>query len=434
MTMERTCGEAIVSLLEAYGIDTAFGIPGVHTLDFYRGLENSTMRVVTARHEQGAGFMADGYARVSGRPAACLVITGPGVTNIATAVGQAYSDSVPMLVIASVNETEHLGMGRGRLHEITNQRDTIAPLTGFSATAFSPDDVPPLLTRAYAVFDSQRPRPVYIEVPLDVMAAPASFAPHNRPAMPRPTPSAEAVAEAVDLIRGARRPAIIAGGGAQDDGPRLLALAELLGAAVVLTTAGKGAVSEDHPLCVGSSLAEPETRALLAGSDLVIAIGTELAETDTWHERLEFGGKLIRIDIDSHMLYGDYLPDAALLGDAGSALGLLLAALNSNGVQRADPTGESGFQAAREDWRSALSPKRRKHAAVLDALRDALPEDGFIFLGCHPDRLHRQRLLQVSPAAQLVSPGRLLHLGPGHAGGDRWKVGGALATRRGAGR
>ena len=86
MTMERTCGEAIVSLLEAYGIDTAFGIPGVHTLDFYRGLENSTMRVVTARHEQGAGFMADGYARVSGRPAACLVITGPGVTNIATAV------------------------------------------------------------------------------------------------------------------------------------------------------------------------------------------------------------------------------------------------------------------------------------------------------------------------------------------------------------
>ena len=135
-------------------------------------------------------------------------------------------------------------MGRGRLHEITNQRDTIAPLTGFSATAFSPDDVPPLLTRAYAVFDSQRPRPVYIEVPLDVMATPASFAPHNRPAMPRPTPSAEAVAEAVDLIRGARRPAIIAGGGAQDDGPRLLGLAELLGAAVVLTTAAKGAVSE----------------------------------------------------------------------------------------------------------------------------------------------------------------------------------------------
>src|SRR5207247_8877510 len=96
-----TCGEALIGILEQYGIDTIFGIPGGHTVELYRGLGNSKIRHVTPRHEQGAGFMADGFARASGRPAACFIITGPGLTNIATALGQAYGDSVPMLVISS---------------------------------------------------------------------------------------------------------------------------------------------------------------------------------------------------------------------------------------------------------------------------------------------------------------------------------------------
>jgi 5-guanidino-2-oxopentanoate decarboxylase len=97
---QQTCGEAAIALLEAYGVDTVFGIPGVHTLDLYRGLARSRIRHVLARHEQGAGFMADGYARVTGRPGVVVPITGPGVTNAATAIGQAWSDSVPMLVLS----------------------------------------------------------------------------------------------------------------------------------------------------------------------------------------------------------------------------------------------------------------------------------------------------------------------------------------------
>ena len=113
-----TCGEVLVELLGLYGIDTVFGIPGVHTVELYRGLPNSKLRHVTPRHEQGAGFMADGYARASGRPAACFIITGPGLTNIATAIGQAYADSVPMLILSSVNNTRDLALGEGRLHEL----------------------------------------------------------------------------------------------------------------------------------------------------------------------------------------------------------------------------------------------------------------------------------------------------------------------------
>ncbi len=133
-----TCGEALVALLEKYGVEIVFGIPGVHTLELYRGLVGSKIRHVLPRHEQGAGFMADGYARASGKPGVCFLITGPGVTNAATPIGQAYSDSVPMLVISSVNEVRHLGKGRGELHELPDQQKLMSACTAFSARADKP--------------------------------------------------------------------------------------------------------------------------------------------------------------------------------------------------------------------------------------------------------------------------------------------------------
>lgn len=159
-----TAGQALVRLLANYGVDTVFGIPGVHTLELYRGLPGSGIRHVLTRHEQGAGFMADGYARVSGKPGVCFVITGPGVTNVATAIGQAYADSVPLLVISSVNHSASLGKGWGCLHETQDQRAMTAPITAFSALALSPEQLPELIARAYAVFDSERPRPVHISI------------------------------------------------------------------------------------------------------------------------------------------------------------------------------------------------------------------------------------------------------------------------------
>jgi acetolactate synthase-1/2/3 large subunit len=155
----RTCGEVLVELLEAYGIDTVFGIPGVHTVELYRGLPNTRIRHITPRHEQGAGFMADGYARASGRPAACFIITGPGMTNIATAMGQALADSIPMLVISSVNNRHELALGEGRLHELHDQRGLVRGVSVFSHTLLRPAELPAVLARAFAVFDAARPGP-----------------------------------------------------------------------------------------------------------------------------------------------------------------------------------------------------------------------------------------------------------------------------------
>lgn len=381
-------GQAAIALLESYGVDTVFGIPGVHTLDLYRGLADSRIRHIAVRHEQGAGFMADGYARASGRPGVCVLITGPGVTNAATPIGQAYSDSVPMLVLSSVNATADLGKGRGRLHEITSQRAVTAPLTAFSRTILDARDLAPAMADAFAVFAAQRPRPVHIEIPLDVLAAPAPRPAPTKARTLRPGPKPEAVAEAAKLIEAAERPFIIAGGGALDAGEALRRTAERTGAAVALTTAAKGLLPDEHPLCLGATLSLPATQQLLAAADLVLAVGTELAETDSWIERLPIKGKLIRIDLDPHNLTRDYPPDVAMLADAGAALAALWARI---GEAAPEPGPAPGALDRARRRNAMLGPLQRRHAKVLDALREALPEDGIAvtdmtqiaYTGCH---------------------------------------------------
>src|SRR3546814_9007046 len=149
MTTTKTVGEALVDLLEANGVEVVFGIPGVHTVELYRGLAASKIRHVTPRHEQGAGFMADGYARVSGKPGVCFIITGPGMTNITTAMGQAYADSIPMLVISSVQSRSQLGGGRGKLHELPNQSALVSGVAAFSHTLMSAAELPRESGRAH---------------------------------------------------------------------------------------------------------------------------------------------------------------------------------------------------------------------------------------------------------------------------------------------
>ena len=180
-----SCGEALIHLLEQYGVSTVFGIPGVHTLEAYRGLTHSSIRHVLCRHEQGAGFAADGWGRVSGAPGVCLVISGPGVTNVLTPVGQTYHDSKPLLVISGAVSAE--SHGRGPIHDLPDQRALTAELTAFSHRVEHPQELPEVLARAFEVFECGRPRPVHIAVPVDVLsqATPATAADRER-SLPAP--------------------------------------------------------------------------------------------------------------------------------------------------------------------------------------------------------------------------------------------------------
>jgi acetolactate synthase I/II/III large subunit len=375
--MAATCGEVLVRLLEAYGVDMVFGIPGVHTVELYRGLPATRIRHVTPRHEQGAGFMADGYARVSGRPGVCFIITGPGMTNILTAMGQAFGDSVPMLVISSVNRTEQLGMGQGRLHELLSPRNVVAGVAAFSHTVLRAEQLPEVLARAFALFASARPRPVHLEIPMDVITSEAGhLALEPRPLPGPPGPAPEPIAHAAELLRAAKTPLVVLGGGAAEAAEEARRLIERLDAPVVNTVNAKGVLPPGHPLHAGENMAWPPVRQALREADVVVAVGTEFGETEMYPEPqpLAFDGRLIRIDIDPEQLVRSFPADVPILSDARLALAALHAALRAQGRAALRPDGAGARRAAeiRTAPRRCWWPATAVHERVLDVVQRTL--------------------------------------------------------------
>lgn len=372
MSAMKTVGEALVDLLEARGVEIVFGIPGVHTVELYRGLAASPIRHVTPRHEGSAGFMADGYARVSGKPGVCFLITGPGLTNAITAMGQARADSIPMLVISGVNRRATLGHEAGHLHELPDQAGIIRAVALYTHTLLNGADLPDVLDRAFAAMLSARPGPVHIEIPIDVMSERISAplaAP--RPAH-RPAPAPEAVADAAALIASARHPLILAGGGAKEADAPLRAFAEHLDAPVVTTVNGRGLMA-GHPLCVPASPSLGPVRDLVAGADLVIAVGTQIGPTD--YDMNVDGGfpalkRLVRIDTDALQLTRGARADATIAADAGAALAALL---RLSGPARLPGGGMERAAAARNAAFAALGPKMQAEVEVLRTVAAALP-------------------------------------------------------------
>ncbi|RBH55056.1 MULTISPECIES: 5-guanidino-2-oxopentanoate decarboxylase [Pseudomonas] len=374
-----TCGEVLVKLLEGYGVEQVFGIPGVHTVELYRGLASSSIEHVTPRHEQGAGFMADGYARTSGKPGVCFIITGPGMTNITTAMGQAYADSIPMLVISSVQSRSQLGGGRGKLHELPNQGTLVAGVAAFSHTLMSASELPAVLARAFALFQAGRPRPVHIEIPLDVLVENADALLDSQPVqITRAGAAPAAIAQMAELLAKARHPLILAGGGAIDAAAALTRLAERLEAPVALTINAKGMLPSRHPLLIGSTQSMVATRALVADADVVLAIGTELAETDydiTFVGGFEIPGTLLRVDIDPDQTVRNYPPKVALVSDSRTAAEALLAAVEGQALAaRQGDWGPQRAAALRAELDALWDAPTRAQTQFLNTVLEVLPE------------------------------------------------------------
>ncbi len=373
-----TCGERLVELLQDYGVDTVFGIPGNHTVELYRGLAGSSIRHISPRHEQGAGFMADGYARACGRPGVCFLISGPGLTNAMTPMMQALADSIPMLVISAVAARHQLGMGEGHLHELPNQNALVSQCSRFSHTLMRPDELPRILARAFAVFSSERPGPVHIEIPLDIITADASHVSPQRwpPCLPA-SANTEALSAARDMLVAARKPCVIAGGGAVEAAAELCAVAEQLNAPVVNTVNAKGLVPLSHPLAVGGSPSLPVVRKLLQESDVILAVGTEFGETD--YDMLFVGdlvlqAKLIRIDIDAQQLCRNLRPDIAICGDARLSLKALSAILPA----KSSTTATSRVASTRAEIRTEAH-YHPEFQAFFEVLQASLP--GLVLVG-----------------------------------------------------
>ena len=373
-----TVGRYVVETLAANGIEVVFGIPGVHNIELYRGLELARVRHVLVHHEQSAAFAADGYARASGHPAAAFVISGPGATNALTAVAQAYSDSVPLLLIASTPARATLGQGWGVLHELRDQRSLFESVTAFAGSARSATELRDHLRAAFAALHGARPRPAYVDIPLDLIAESTALRPETftRTAAVLDPPR-DAIEAAGALIASAARPLIIAGGGARAAGGALRQLVEAVDGYVVTTVAGKGVLAESHPASLGASLPFAAAQERVAAADVVIAAGTELSETDVYTTtRLPMSGSLVRIDVDEHKLADQYAAGVAVRGDAALSLGLLArGARERRGWRSATGTGA----ALRERIDAQLDGTARVALSALHALRAALPADGVVF-------------------------------------------------------
>ncbi len=377
--ISMTGAELAIAMLEAHGIDTVFGIPGVHTLALYYALGGSSIRHILARHEQGAGFMADGYARASGRPGGALIITGPGITNVATPVGEAYADSSPVFVLSSNVERAYVDRMRGSLHDLKDQLGLMAAITQWNARAATAAEVPVVVSEALRRVTSGRPRPVHVEVPLDVLdeVAPVTIPPsvHDEG---RLLPDSSRLQEAADLLKGATKVIVYCGGGAvtANAGPQVLALAERLGAPIVTSIMGKGSVPEDHPLVVGA-LWEPDNAVdgLLHEADCLVVFGSKLGVQATANFQLQMPPTLIRVDVDEQELSLNAQPTLGILGDAA------LAAEGINSLLAGEDYQATGFgvdavvTARRQARLGAFGADRLPY---LDALRRAVPRDGII--------------------------------------------------------
>lgn len=337
--MQMTGGQVVAQALRAHGVDVVFGIPGVHNLAIYDALLDSGIRHIVARHEQGAAFMADGYARASGRIGVCLCTSGPALLNAVTSLGTAYADSVPVLCIASQIPLAGIGKQKGYIHECPDQLACVRPVTSWCARADSVDAIPGVVREAFEHMLNGRPRPTAIEVPCDVLDGEGEVEIPEPATRSRPQPSVDQIEAAAALLSEARRPAIWAGGGAiaSAAGEQLQQVAELLQAPVFTTINGKGSIPGDHPLSAGSALVAPAAIDYVSGCDALLAVGTRFTEEGSagWTIAMP---PIVHVDIDAEEMGRNYDTAVAVVGDAREALQLLSERLASrqpdNGTDR----------------------------------------------------------------------------------------------------
>ena len=388
----RTGGSAVVRLLADAGFDTAFGIPAQMNLAIYDGfLDEPRLRHVLTRHELGAAYMADGYARAAGRPAILSVVGGPGLTNALTGIAEARAASSPILVLTTTIAARYLGQDRSTTHELPDQAALIDSLLDWRRRVDEPGGLGPAVSGALERLALGRPRPIAIEITPDVLNAAAAAEPGDVVAAPRPSLDAaaqNAITAATELIAGARRPVIWAGGGvvAANAEAELAAIAEHLAAPVVTTDGSRGAIPDSHPLALGASWVRGDgVHRALTEADVIVAVGTTFSALATEDWRLELTAPIVRIDVDAAELSRTYPSAVGVVGDAR----LVLEALRER-VPRAPEERRREVLAATAEAQRQVSAAARAEAIprtllgdgtvidLLESIRAGLPADGIL--------------------------------------------------------
>ncbi|GAA1795419.1 thiamine pyrophosphate-binding protein [Leucobacter iarius] len=379
-TRKRTTGWVVMEALRAYGIDTVFGIPGTHNLEFYRPLGALGIRPVTTRHEQGAGYGADGWSLQTGKPGVVITTSGPGLLNALSAAGTAYCESRPMILLSPGPAIGAEFADIGTLHETKDQLGAASAIVEWGRRVRTAEEAVQAVHDAFELFATTRPRPVYIEVPLDVLEQEtelpdSALAPRDFAAPV--APDAASVAAAAELLAAAQSPAVLAGGGSRAAATELRALAERLGAPVVTTLNAKGVLDESHPLAAGSNLRLAAGRRVAQDADVLLVVGSKLGEAELWAPKLDARGSVIRIDLLESQIQKNQRTDVGLVGDAAAALAALTAALGEGEARDA-----AGAAARVAETLAAVGEESAElsaeNTALARSIAAALPENAIV--------------------------------------------------------
>ncbi len=372
---QLTGGQALVQSLLREGVDTVFGLPGVQLDYAFDALYEARDRVTLyhTRHEQATAYMADGYARSTGKPGVCMVVPGPGLLNATGALCTAYACSSPVLCVTGQIASDQIDGGRGELHEIPDSLGMIRSVTKWAGRAMTPAAVPPLVAEAFRQLRSGRPRPVELEIPPDVLAATADVHLLGTAPVERFAGDPASLDRAAVLLRGASRPLIYAGGGVLrgEAWDEVRALAELLEAPVVMSTNGRGVLSDRHYLA-HTNLSGQQ---LLPDADVILAVGTRFTNMRAWG--VPAGASVIHIDADAdetarHRQYNQ--PVLGIVADAKAALDALRERLDGIAPRPSRRAELERLKGDADETLGAIHPQ----ADFSRALRAALPDDGIL--------------------------------------------------------
>lgn len=380
-----TGAEAVAECLKAQGVELLFGIRGLHITAVADAAKRQGIQFIEVRHEQSAAFMADAYARITGRVG--VVIAGTGAGAAATMVGlqEAYCSSSPVLLIVSQIKQAHLHRGWGELHEVKNQHGLISNATEACYDVAAASDIPQSLQAIFSRMAHERPRPYGLEVPVDVLNAELTTPFSYQPVARTPTlPDAQRLAEAVERIARARRPVIYAGGGAiaSGAGQAVIQLAELLNAPVLTSIKGKGMLSEAHDLSLGNLGTEGPVRSLLEKADLAIVVGTRFSNRSTGKWSLRLPPQWVRVDIDEQQFAKTH-PNiqsshvVELVGDARITLERILGRLEKQSLRPQGFERSEVIRVKRQTLES-VSAKYPAEVKLFEDLRGAMRSDAIV--------------------------------------------------------
>ncbi len=409
-------GEALAKSLANEGVEVVFGIPGIQVYGIVAGLRDEPeIRMITTRHEQATTYMADGYARASGKPGVALVVPGVGLYNAASGLTNAYSRSSPVLLIAGQVPRGAMGKNLGAVHEVEDQRGTVRSVTKWQRQALRPREVPDAVFEAFRQMRTGRPRPTLIEMPPDAGVEREEVRLRNPARIPRIVPSREDLQEAAQVISKSSTPLIYAGGGVarSDAEEALIKFAEATNIPVVTSSGGKGSIPDNHPLSYGSCFSPRGERQemnqlfeVMQSSDVVIGIGARFSLGNPAGE----ASTLVNINIDDSELTRVQANTIPLHGDARATIEALLPYLMEAGA--ADrPSPAEAVEAARNLISYYDIRLKEPQYPVLEAMQKGIPEDAFMVWDVSQFGFYARTHWQVTHPKTYIDSGYSFNLG-----------------------